>query len=182
MHFVSKIFIFSYNKQRLNAGVCVHKRKIIIFGVISVIILFAISLLSYKFVQDKKPAEFFADYKQSSLSYNLFYPSYLPDGFTLDKNSISTGGGAITYQATHDKEILYFSIQAKPDDTGDLDNIVENKAPVESGLGSAYIGTLNGLQVGSLQSNNSLVLINAPITMPSKSLESVVDNLKKVDL
>lgn len=118
----------------------------------------------------------------NTLKTELFYPSKLPENYEVDENSLSQGGGAITYQAKDSGQIIFFSIQQSPPDTSDIDNVLENKVSAQWGYGQAYFGKLGDRQAAVLKTSSTLVLINTPGGLPSSEISRLIDGIKPVDI
>lgn len=160
-----------------------NSKKGVAIAAAAVLIVLCAGLYYAISAPDRAARSFFAGRAPGHLGYDLFYPNKLPAGYALDPRNISYGGGAVAFQATNAEKVIFISIQQLPENTEDLDNIVENKVPFATEHGSAYVGTLGNRHVGSLQaSNNTLVIVNAPADLSTDDIAYIVRGLKKVDL
>jgi hypothetical protein len=114
-----------------------------------------------------------------SIPFPVYYPSSLPVGFKINPSSISNRGQILTYYYEYDGgKKLIITEQAKPPnfDFGKLSGDQEFTAP----LGRAYIVDMDTRTTGSLITDKTWVILNAPNKMGADQLRQIIDSFSKV--
>lgn len=116
--------------------------------------------------------------------YPLYYPSKLPAGYKVDKLSITVVSQTVTYIAknSQSKEI-YFSVQPKPQQQLDdfYSMVLQDKTEILTREGKAFVGTKGQTTQGSLQADQTLVVVTAPGDVPKGGMEVIIKNLKRYE-
>jgi hypothetical protein len=121
---------------------------------------------------------------KSRIDYPLYYPTELPKGFSYKKNSIKISEIATIYTLTYEKDKkLFISNQPKPKEVifkDFYDRLLKNKADVTSNQGKAVTGIVADQSVGSLVTDKTWVILNAPNDIKGQDLTDIVSSLSKL--
>ena len=117
----------------------------------------------------------------SQVNFPLYYPTELPAGFSLDKNSFSETSGVVTYVINYDNgKKLIFNTQALPKDF-DFDSFQGNGKKIGSSLGDAYVGSLGNNTVVSVATDKSWLFIGVPSPINTPAMEVILQHLKQAN-
>lgn len=115
----------------------------------------------------------------SQVDFPLYYPTELPAGFSLDKNSFTKTNKVVTYVVTYeDDKKLIFNIQARPTNF-DFDGFQSKGKKLKSSLGDAYIGSLGQNTVVSIATSETWVFIGVPSPIDTSALEVILQHLEE---
>ena len=121
---------------------------------------------------------------RSQVKFDLFYPSKLPNGWKLDKNSFTASSQLVVYKLKNGNNTIVVNTQAKPKDldlnyfyTKGLSGAVKFTTP----LGDAAVGKSSGQLIGSLTSTNSWILATSSNSksVSSDTLRSILSSFKE---
>lgn len=117
----------------------------------------------------------------NSVNFPLYYPSKLPAGFKLDKNSFSHTSSVVLYSLVFDgNKHLAFSIQTRPSSL-DFAQLLHNvNKEFNTDAGQADIVNLGGRTTGSLLTPKSWVIINTVDPIDTLTLEQIIRSLAVV--
>jgi hypothetical protein len=114
------------------------------------------------------------------VSFDLFYPNPLPNGFTFDPSSLRYDGSAMVsfILQSGDKRISIIE-QPLPSNNLHLDSAVGLNA-VDSPNGKAYVGKDKAIPAGIVTTSKTLVNISGTSNVPDDAISSIVQNLKLI--
>lgn len=117
--------------------------------------------------------------------FTVFYPSKLPAGYTIDRDSFTFQDGTVIFTISGPKkQRLIFTQQGRP---SNLDVKKLHKEQINQGTvvitpyGEAAIGILGPNLVASLLTEDAWILINDPSHGDRKVLSDIVKNLDQAD-
>jgi hypothetical protein len=120
---------------------------------------------------------------QQSAAFNLYYPSKLPGGYSINKNSFSQTGSVVAYYADNKHGgRIFFSIQPLPDAIAidDFNNrVLQNKVDVISNIGKATVGTFNEKVTGSVTTTESWILVSTNDDALKTAIADILSSLKR---
>lgn len=158
------------------------KDWVLALGILVVIIGGAGSFVYFKYIQSHNPIP--SEMRQD-VSFTPYYPAKLPHDWHIDNTSFFEDGGAIIYKikSKSSDTSLSFSIQPQP---GDFDFKQFYKNTIKDSIsfptphnGKAVVGTGGGKAIGSLQIDDTWVLVSA-ITgrVSSEDIKDILLNLE----
>jgi len=114
------------------------------------------------------------------VSFDLFCPNPLPNGFTFDPNSLKYDGSAMVsfILQSGDKRISVIE-QPLPNNNLHLDSAVGLNA-IDSPNGKAYVGKDKAIPAGIVTTSKTLVNISGTSNVSDDAISSTVQNLKLV--
>lgn len=123
---------------------------------------------------------------RSEVNFPLMYPSKLPNGFSIDKNSFSVKSGVVLFSANDANGTkIAFTVQPRPS-TFAFDTFykqgLSGTTTFDTPVGQAAIGQANGHPLGSLTTDQSWLLVSsASNKIQSNGLRLILQNVKSVD-
>lgn len=151
------------------------RKKSFLFTGLSILII-AVGIIGWTLRQNSMSQNnIFSTSIKSSVNFTLFYPTSLPEGFAINKQSIqTTQGQVITYTASDNTgHHIIFSIQQKPS-TFDYDTFYAKSLSgtfrFSTTNGDAAVGKTPTGTLGSFVSGDSWVLV----TSDEKNLSTAV--------
>lgn len=121
---------------------------------------------------------------KTRIDYPIYYPAELPKGFSYQEKSMKPSEIATIYSLRYEKDKkLFISNQPKPKEVifkDFYDRLLKNKADITSNQGKAVTGSVADQSVGSLVTDKTWVIINAPNGISNKDLTDIVSSLKKL--
>lgn len=109
----------------------------------------------------------------------LYYPSELPDGYTIGKQSVQIQNGVVFYSLTSGSKSATVSQQEKPESLNNLTRI-EGLNETVGKLGKTYIGTSDGIPTAVVMADQTLVNISGTPELPQKVISEIIDSLQPV--
>lgn len=152
------------------------KMTLLIGGVITVLVVVAGVLLAGILGASQPIPKEYAD----KVSFPLYYPDKLPEGFTRDKAVLSANSEALVYGfKDQDGKRLVVTIQARPNglSTSDFNPTKE----FGTHIGRAYVVDLDDRSTAAIVNDTSLVVVNAPEGIALSSLETFINSLRRIE-
>ncbi|HUS26825.1 MAG TPA: hypothetical protein VMY99_05765 [Nevskiaceae bacterium] len=120
---------------------------------------------------------------QQAVTFDLYYPGALPDGWTLDASSFTSDQGVVLYAIKGQDGNLIISIQARQqgfDYTDFYEKSMSKSSRFSTSLGSGAVGQSGNKPIGSIIINKSWILASSSSSKISESdIQFVLSNLKK---
>jgi hypothetical protein len=113
----------------------------------------------------------------SNVSFPVYYPTDLPAGYQLDKNSIKTQDQRLFYQFQKGSNIIYVTEQSAPSHPPDLKNL-DGFGQVSTITGEAVLGTVNGKPTGILLTKSTLTAVNGTDGIPVEQIGTMLQNFR----
>jgi hypothetical protein len=121
---------------------------------------------------------------QQQMELTLYYPSKLPSGYIVDKNSFQVSNQVLTFSASNNEDKILFTIQERPPNfdyptfyTKGLTQADQFSTP----LGQAGVGNANSRLIGSLPVDKTWVLLSSTSAkVKSADFREILLNMKKV--
>lgn len=120
---------------------------------------------------------------RSEVNFPLMYPSKLPNGFSIDKNSFSVKSGVVLFSANDANGTkIAFTVQPRPS-TFAFDTFykqgLSDATTFDTPVGQAAIGNVNGHPLGSLATDQSWLLVSSVSDkIGSSSLRQTLQSVK----
>jgi hypothetical protein len=166
----------------------IPKRKRV--WIVSILFLFILLLLATSYIHfSQKPNSNLLKQELSQAQKNnnfpIYAPSSVPAGYFYKKGSISVSRGVVIYQLNSGaNKNISISEQPVPEKVAMDDfykRFLSNKVNAISTEGKAIIGTQGKQVVGSLETKNTWVLINAGPNVDEQVLSEIINTLKHID-
>jgi hypothetical protein len=159
------------------------KRKIWIIFAISLLLVIALVLLTL-WLRNREPA-FFPKEVRQSVAFDLYYPNEkkLPQGFALDRASISTSSQVVLYSVNYgNNQRIAFTIQKKPPEKklkSFYDQQLSKARELTTDIGTASLATLNEQSFASLPTKgNSWIIVTAPKNINQDHFRQAIETLR----
>lgn len=115
--------------------------------------------------------------------FPLFYPTKLPTGYVINKTSFHSDNQVVLYSLTKSgAPNIVITVQSKPNgfDFSDFkDKQLRSSKSIANDAGDTVVGLYADRIVGSLLSDKSWVLVNAPSKVSAKDIETVMKSLRQ---
>jgi hypothetical protein len=149
------------------------------------IVLFASTMLYFLVIKDKPAPNPIPVSIKSSLTFPSYYPSKLPDGFSILDNGVTQPEKAKDVVIIHIKDTngrtVDISDQAMPS-SFDFDQFFgsfESKADHPTPVGNATIGIGDDHQLlAAIKTSRTLVIMNTSHNLTTEEFNLILDNLK----
>jgi hypothetical protein len=129
--------------------------------------------------QHNIPASQLPPSRYKDLSFPVYFPQKLPDGFTLDKNSIDSQPNVLVYKYTYDNgDPLFISIQPL-DPQLDINSFKPTRE-IGTSIGKGYLVEYEDRTTVAIVTPKTLVLLNAPEKIPGVAIEQFAASLRPV--
>lgn len=120
---------------------------------------------------------------KSSVSYNLYYPTKLPEGYKVDTTTIVVKNNTLAYAATKGNTRIVFTEQALPaafDFKAFNQKYITEAQQFHTIYGPAIMGFNQGRLLASTTSSNSwLILSSNSASVTGGELRLIMDNIKQ---
>lgn len=147
-----------------------HKKLII--GITLIVLVFGL-LLGLYLMKPKNP---FPENIRKEISYPLYYPEKLPEGYKLDKSSVKVESNIMFFTLDNEDKKIIVSEQAIPSQPPDLANIQGFKK-FNTSSGDAVIGSNVGRPTAILLSNTTLITISGDNKIPQDVIVQTTENM-----
>ncbi len=108
--------------------------------------------------------------QEISVSFPLFYPQKLPDGFTEVAHSAGLQDGVVMFALTKGDAKVIVTEQPRPKLMEEVNKIKDVSVPV----GKAYIATLNEHMAGFLVTDKTLIILSTTQTLDVGVFEALL--------
>ena len=154
-----------------------RRQLVIISGGVILGIALAILAVAY-FRQSPAPSGLpLTAYKD--LSFNVFFPLQPPQGFKLDRASISSTPQVLAYKYDYmGKKPVFVSVQ--PLDPQLDVNSFRPTREIDTNIGHGYLVEYDSRTTVAIVAGKSMVLINSPDGVSSNAIEQLADSLEPV--
>ena len=113
---------------------------------------------------------------RNSASFDLYFPSKLPEGFSVKKDSIEYRGGVLFTQFSDGDHTIFLSQQSKPTNQPRLESLSGFKEfPLE--IGQAVTGEQEGVSAVLINTASSTITVTGGETTPRETLGSFAKKL-----
>lgn len=151
------------------------RRKILAAVVSFAVILSIVALFVVRGPATHIPAEIAR--AQKAVHFTLYYPEQLPDGFSLDRTSVSVGGNVVIYSCIYEKT-KRVSISIQPRYSSFSTDQFKATSEFTTHIGRAFMVDLEDRTTAAVVGPASWVLINAPNTMAVDDMRTLIDGLR----
>lgn len=160
------------------------QRKLLAIGSVVLLVLAPIAgAIAYRYYS-AAPSSTVPDSLRSSVDFPLYYPQYLPEGYTVDASSVSSTQEVVTYNISYGTNSSLIISQQPLPPTFDFERFYEREMgdpkPLATDIGQARIGLLNGRKTASLAAGRTWILIAAPNGIEDAALENIVTSFRLV--
>lgn len=140
-------------------------------------LILASSLWTWHYFKDR--AKPIPNNVRQSVSFPLYYPSSLPDGYSLDKGSIKVEGQIIFYLIASGSKKISISEQVVPNPAPDIKNVQGNSSikKIDTSFGKAILGLYRGAPVAIMLTKTTLINMNASSDVPTDLISKIVQNM-----
>lgn len=149
-----------------------------IIGIVALLLCFSVLFVLWR-SQTSNPIPIAV---QESVTYPLYYPTELPPGYQIDQFSFQANNQVVLYSLTKQgSPSIAVSIQARPNgfDFDDFNNKqLRGSKAIANDAGDGLVGLYADRILGSLLTDKSWVLVNAPSKVPAKDIEMVMESLR----
>jgi len=111
---------------------------------------------------------------RQAVSFTLYYPNALPQGYSLRSKSVRGDSGIVFYSLANDKRQVNVSQQPLPSNPPNLNNL-GGFSKLEATAGKAAVGANGSSPTAIILSNTTLITINGTPGTP----QDVVTNIAK---
>lgn len=120
---------------------------------------------------------------RAAVDFPLLYPTELPTGFSLKKNSFSVSKDVVVFEAVNTSSVsIAFSDQKKPigfDFATFYKQGLTSSTTFNTNIGEAAIGNANGRLLGSVTTDQSWLLVTSDSSkVTSANIRLILQNLK----
>lgn len=163
-----------------------HRKRLIITIVCSLVLIvlvcIGVLLLIFKHdsatLQNPVPAKLF-----DSVDYTVYYPTNLPDGYKIDKQSFSSpqSGVIVFYLINSEGQKIYISQEARPTtfNFGGYYNNFKDKSETVTDNGTIAVGKINNgsTEIASLATEKTWIIANTASKTPLNQLRDMLNSL-----
>jgi hypothetical protein len=118
---------------------------------------------------------------QESVSFPVYYPSELPEGYQLKKDSIKVDRDIVFYSFSNDDKNIMISEQAIPPTPPDLAHI-EGFKHLTIPAGDAATGVNNGQPTALLLTDTTLVSITGIKGVSEKNVSDILQSMESLSI
>jgi hypothetical protein len=118
---------------------------------------------------------------EKSVNFALYYPSNLPNGYSLDKNSVKSENQIVFYSLSSGDKKISISEQAAPSNPPDFEKIQKGNTsfkPLDTAGGHAIYGVSQKTPAAILLTNTTLINISGDKNVP---LDTIVKTTKSMN-
>jgi hypothetical protein len=155
--------------------------KRLLFAVtIIVVFLVAFGLIINRM---RKPVTPLPSQVTASVNFPIFFPSSLPAGYTLDKNSASVQKQIVFFSVSNHERKVSISEQAVPKNLPDLSTLQKANSSfkkMDAAGGQALYGVAQSYPVAIVATNTTLINMNGTKNTPLDVIVKLVQNLNSI--
>lgn len=161
--------------------ITITKKFLLIFSCILFILIAFFGV--YYFIKNKNSTNVTSVLSVQNNNIPLYFPTDLPNGYSVDEQSISKAPDVSTYTiSTPKSEKIFVSIQAKP-----IESVLEKFHTEQLGLpetivtqiGNIVIGQVRGRYTASITPEKSWIIVTAPLSTDYVELQELVSSFEK---
>jgi len=154
-----------------------HNRLAIIIG--GAIVSVALAILAILYINQHTALTGLPRDSYKDLTFQVFFPKHPPQGFQLDRSSISSTSQVLAYKYDYEgKKPVYVSIQPL-DPQLDITSFKPTRE-IGTDIGHGYLAEYDTRTTIAIIAGKSMVLINSPDQIPSYAIEQFANSLKPV--
>lgn len=158
------------------------KRRYFKLKLLTILILLAASVLTAYVLL--RPQYLIPKNIQQQMELTLYYPTKLPSGYVVDRNSFQVSNQVLTFSASNKEHKILFTIQERPPNfdypafyTKGLTQSDQFSTP----FGQAGVGNANSRLIGSLPIDKTWILLSSTSTkVKSADFREILQNMKKI--
>jgi hypothetical protein len=176
-HPVDKV-IESGNKFKKRA---LRNKKV--FPALVIVAILVTGFIIYSSVGSKNSSPFAAVQKQNA-PFAFYYPQ-IPAGYRINSSSVTYQNQILFYNLSSGNRVINISEQAAPANPPDFDKLQKSYTdftPISTLAGKGIVGVVNGVPVGILLTNTTLVNINATKDVPKEVVAHIAQNMSSLSL
>jgi hypothetical protein len=153
--------------------------RLLITMVIIVIILVAAGIIFSRTNKSETPLP---PQIAAAVNFPIYFPSVMPEGYSLDKNSASAKNQAIYFSISSQNRKISISEQALPKNFPSLDGLQKTTGlkKINVAGGQAIYGVSQGLPVAIVATNTTLLNINGTQNTPIDVVIKLIQNLNLI--
>lgn len=117
----------------------------------------------------------------NQLSFPVYSPASLPQGYSVDRRSVRYENGLLTYKLISPLGLIVVTQQQRPDDfkTDQLgDQGFDELQPFTVTIGPAVTGKQQGRMVGLVFAQKTLISVNGPASISRESMQATLAALR----
>ena len=135
------------------------------------------------FPKNSTPTNPFSQNIKSSANFNLYYPTQLPDGYSIKSSSIQLKDGVLTYAATRADLRIVFTMQAVPANfnfQSFYQQYLKNTQQFHTAYGQAVMGNIQNRVLSSMTDGKTWFILsdNSP-NVSGGELRLIMNSLKQ---
>lgn len=115
----------------------------------------------------------------ASANFSLYFPTKLPDGYTLDKSSVKKDGDLVFYNFVKNNSTVFVSLQAKPPIAPDFQKLIDGLGfkKLDAPAGTGVLGINIDKPTAILLTNTTLITVYATKDVASDIVVQIMQNL-----
>jgi hypothetical protein len=154
--------------------------KIVIFSAVLVLVAAGGAIYLYA---NRAPSQPLPAAVIKASSFSLYYPTDIPDGYALDRQSIQQGSSLMYFTIKSSTTSITFTEQAAPAIQPDFDTILKkdsNYKKIDAHAGDAILGLNGGVPVAILKTNTTLINASASRGTPSDAVSRLTQSMTSI--
>lgn len=157
-----------------------RSKKIVLLGICCSILLVGLVGGWFAWQSLKTPTGIPSSVREA-VSFPLYQPRDMPEGFKIDENSFRATEGLVTFSITDDQNHrLVVTEQAKPEsfDFASFHEQIENKKDIDTFIGSGAIGIFEDADFASIVAPKTWILVRAPYGIEPGKFTQVLQSFR----
>ena len=118
----------------------------------------------------------------NSVSFQIYYPKALPQGYGLKKGSVSATDGIVFFALTNGNRVVSISEQTAPNQPPDVKNVQGNLnvQSLDLDIGSAVLGLSKGAPAGFILTKTTLISLNSVDPGSLADISNIIKNMQPI--
>lgn len=156
------------------------KKRWLLLGLIFLAILSALSISVLQLTHKQASPKELSDVRKT-VSFPVYYPSSLPNGYIFKNGSVAAQNGVLFYKLQNGSQTVSISEQAMPDPPPDIKNSQANNNVKQINIadGRALVGLYKQTPVAIALTKTTLINLNTSGGVTNDALTSIVQNLSR---
>ncbi len=172
---------YGTNDEINNIRASTSKRPVHIVGLVCTLFLLGTVILCvslYFFSTNKPPKPNISSSQLSSLDYDIFIPSELPEGYTYESDSVTVNSQLVLFKLNDGSKVITINQQPKPNQETFISSLA-GFDKLETPNGTSYTGKNKSYPTALIETKETLVTISGTPDVSSDIINALMKSLQK---
>lgn len=140
--------------------------------------IFILGFVAYKLLTRSSTSVVFPNNIKDSVSYDLYYPSSLPSGYSLDTSSMKIEQGVVSFAVNTVGQNIFINEQPLPSEFGSFK--IDGFDSVVTASGTLLVGVALDTPTAILTTDNTLITIKGSTDVSKETITEIGQRMARV--